>query len=91
MPIVYHTSPKSQYIGAKMDEIFTLILTSVITFLTYEAMRVLFDKIKVKKGNKRYSKAVIPYQIDLPNWFYKLIIAIGANALDIQTPLCYNY
>ena len=26
-----------------MDEILTLVLTSVITFLTYEAMRALFD------------------------------------------------
>ena len=36
-----------------MDEILTLVLTSVITFLTYEAMRALFDKIKGKKGSKR--------------------------------------
>ena len=36
-----------------MDDILTLILTSVITFLVYEVMRTLFDKIKGKKGNKR--------------------------------------
>ena len=38
-----------------MNEILTLVLTSVITFLVYEAMRTLFDNIKSnkKKGNKR--------------------------------------
>lgn len=36
-----------------MNEILTLVLTSVITFLVYEAMRALFDKIKGKKGKKR--------------------------------------
>ena len=36
-----------------MDEILTLVLTSVITFLVYEGMRTLFDNIKRKKGNKR--------------------------------------
>jgi len=36
-----------------MDEIFTLVLTSVITFLVYEGMRTLFDNIKGKRGNKR--------------------------------------
>ena len=36
-----------------MTEILTLVLTSVITFLVYEAMRALFDKIKGKRGNKR--------------------------------------
>ena len=35
-----------------MDEILTLILTSVITFLVYEGMRTLFDKIKGKRGYK---------------------------------------
>ena len=33
-----------------MEDILTLIATSVITFLVYEAMRTLFDKIKGKKG-----------------------------------------
>lgn len=33
-----------------MQEISTLVLTSVITFLVYEAMRALFDKLKGKKG-----------------------------------------
>ena len=32
-----------------MNEIFTLILTSVITFFTYEALRTLVDKMKGKK------------------------------------------
>lgn len=36
-----------------MNEILTLVLTSVITFLVYEAMRTIFDKIKGKKGKKR--------------------------------------
>ena len=36
-----------------MNEIFTLILTSAITFLTYEAMRALFDKFKTKKGKRK--------------------------------------
>ena len=36
-----------------MQEILTLVLTSVITFLVYEGMRFIFDKLKGKKGNKR--------------------------------------
>ena len=36
-----------------MSEIATIVLTSVITFLVYESMRTLFDKIKGKKGNKK--------------------------------------
>lgn len=36
-----------------MEEILTLVLTSVITFLVYEGMRTLFDNIKGRKGNKR--------------------------------------
>lgn len=32
-----------------MNEILTLVCTSVITFLVYEVMRALFDKIKGKK------------------------------------------
>ena len=36
-----------------MNDLLTLISTSVITFLVYEVMRTLFDKIKTKKGNKR--------------------------------------
>ena len=36
-----------------MEDILTLVATSVITFLVYEAMRTLFDKIKGKKGGKR--------------------------------------
>ena len=32
-----------------MEDLLTLVLTSVITFLVYEGMRTLFDKIK---GNK---------------------------------------
>lgn len=36
-----------------MHEILTLILTSVITFLTYEAMRALLDKFKTKKGKRK--------------------------------------
>ena len=35
-----------------MNEILTLVLTSVITFLVYEAMRALFDKMKGKKNRK---------------------------------------
>ena len=33
-----------------MEDLLTLIATSVITFLVYEAMRTLFDKIKGKKN-----------------------------------------
>ena len=33
-----------------MEDLLTLVLTSVITFLVYEAMRTLFDKIKGKKN-----------------------------------------
>ena len=53
--VYYTTLPeKSQYKGAKkMDDILTLVLTSVITFLVYEVMRSLFDKIKGKRGKKR--------------------------------------
>ena len=40
-------------INVYMTDILTLICTSVITFLVYEAMRALFDKFKTKKGNKR--------------------------------------
>ena len=36
-----------------MNEILTLVCTSVLTFLVYEAMRALFDKFKTKKGNKK--------------------------------------
>ena len=36
-----------------MNEILTTVLTAVLTFLVYEGMRTLFDKIKGKKGNKR--------------------------------------
>ena len=36
-----------------MNEIATIVLTSVITFLVYEGMRTLFDNLKGKKGNKR--------------------------------------
>ena len=36
-----------------MTEILTLVCTSVITFLVYEGMRTLFEKLKGKKGNKR--------------------------------------
>ncbi len=36
-----------------MGDLLTLVATSVITFLVYEAMRSLFDKFKKKKGNKR--------------------------------------
>ena len=32
-----------------MEDLLTLVLTSVITFLVYEAMRTLFDKIKKRK------------------------------------------
>ena len=33
-----------------MNDLLTLVATSVITFLVYEAMRTLFDKIKGKKN-----------------------------------------
>ena len=36
-----------------MNEILTLVLTSVITFLVYEAMRAIFDKFKTKKGKRK--------------------------------------
>ena len=36
-----------------MNEIITLVITSVITFLVYETMRTLFDKIKDRKRNKK--------------------------------------
>ena len=39
-----------------MDEILTLVLTSVITFFTYEAMRALFDKIKEREETKDSGK-----------------------------------
>ncbi len=35
-----------------MNEVLTLVLTSVITFLVYEVMRAIFDKIKGKKKRK---------------------------------------
>ena len=35
-----------------MNEILVLVCTSVITFLEYEALRALFDKIKGKSTNK---------------------------------------
>lgn len=35
-----------------MNEILTLVCTSVITFLVYEALRALFDKLKGKKNRK---------------------------------------
>ena len=36
-----------------MPNIFTVILTSVITFFTCELLRNVTDKLKRKKGNKR--------------------------------------
>lgn len=36
-----------------MQEFLSLVSTSVITFLVYEAMRTLFDNIKSKKKDKK--------------------------------------
>lgn len=36
-----------------MQDIFTLILTSVITFFVYEVLRTITDKLKRKKGKGR--------------------------------------
>lgn len=33
-----------------MEDIFTLILTSVITFFVYEVLRTFMDKLKRKRG-----------------------------------------
>ena len=36
-----------------MNDILSLVLTSMITFFVYEILRAVMDKIKGKKGNKR--------------------------------------
>lgn len=36
-----------------MQDFLSIISTSVITFLVYEAMRTFFDNIKSKKNNKK--------------------------------------